>query len=92
MRKIWNRLLVWYYSRPTKRPAKTLQRLVEGKPVDFFPTSIAGLHLVGREGHNGIMVCSGEVTDPEIFWAWWRYLGGLPMVDEDGDVLLPWEL
>ena len=91
MRRIWNRLLIWYYSRPTKRPARTLQRLVNGKPVDFYPVMVAGLHLIGREGQEGIMVDADGTTDPDTFWLWWRHLGGLPMVDEDGDVWLPWK-
>ncbi len=71
-------------------------REIGAEGIPFMPLRIAGLKLVGRGWEanevkvSQILLGVEEAVDPELFWQWWRHLGGGPMWDEDGDIFVPW--
>lgn len=92
MKHLLTRLRLWYHRRFKPKPRGALTITRDGKEEAVTPTAVRGLHLMIRYGPGQARaIAANETTDPENFWRWWRHLGGGPLVDEEGDLLLPWK-
>ncbi len=91
-KRLRNRLVLWWYSRPPSRPKHPLHKL-DDPDTAIWPSRIAGdgLIVIRGMGGGGDLVHAHDTTDEKLFWRWWRALGGEIMFDEDGDLYIPWE-
>ena len=86
-KRLTNNFHLWYYRRFKPKPRGPL--FVDGAEVR--PSGVRGLHMVvSSKGAGSRLISSQQTTDPDNYWRWWRQLGGQAMLDEDGDLFLPW--